>query len=198
MRDHFAVGETRYRWSTQDTFPNDGLPYMGRIGDAGELFVATGFGGWGMSNGTLAALVLSDAVQGESNEWSQLYDPERRSLAAGAKSFVTENLAVAPHQVDGMVAGAALASPGELEAGEGAIVHVGDADYAVSRQADGTLLAVSPTCTHMGCTVTWNDAESSWDCPCHGSRFAPDGRVLHGPALHPLEPANRDAAVKAY
>lgn len=78
-------------------------------------------------------------------------------------------------------------SPDDLRPGEGVIASAGSDQFAVSRDADGTLRAVSARCTHMGCIVSWNPAEASWDCPCHGSRFAPDGHVLQGPAVEPLE-----------
>jgi glycine/D-amino acid oxidase-like deaminating enzyme/nitrite reductase/ring-hydroxylating ferredoxin subunit len=194
MCDHFDVEETQYRWSTQDNFSVDGLPYIGRMGEEGDLYVATGFAGWGMSNGTLAGIILSDLVQRKQNAWAQLYDPERRTVTAGAKTFVSENLALAPHQVDGSLVAGSLASTADIAAGDGAIVSSDGAEYAVSRAADGRLTVVSATCTHMGCTVAWNNAESSWDCPCHGSRFASDGRVLHGPALHPLKQDTLPAA----
>jgi len=188
MEEHFDVDDGRYRWSTQDNFSVDGLPYLGRLGDAGNLYVATGFGGWGMSNGTLAALIICDALQGKDNAWAELYDPDRRSLVSGAKRFVTENVAITPHQLEGTLVAGSAASIDDIAAGKGAIIHSDGKEYAVSRAADGRLSVVSARCTHMGCTVTWNEEESSWDCPCHGSRFAPDGRVLHGPALHPLQP----------
>jgi glycine/D-amino acid oxidase-like deaminating enzyme/nitrite reductase/ring-hydroxylating ferredoxin subunit len=186
MADHFAVGETLYRWSTQDNFSIDRLPYVGRVGGNGQLYVATGFGGWGMTNGTVAAMMISDAIEGRVSPWAGLYDPDRRHLVASAPSFLKENTNVALHQVGHRT----LGSIEEIGREQGAIVSVDGTDHAVSRDTAGHIHAVSPVCTHMGCTVTWNDAESTWDCPCHGSRFAADGHVLHGPALQPLEPTS--------
>jgi glycine/D-amino acid oxidase-like deaminating enzyme/nitrite reductase/ring-hydroxylating ferredoxin subunit len=186
MAEHFAVGETLFRWSTQDNFSIDRLPYVGRVGGEGELYVATGFGGWGMTNGTVAALMISDAVQGRSSRWASLYDPDRRHLVASATSFVKENTNIALQQVGHPT----LGSVEEIGPGQAAIVSIDGADHAVSRDAAGHIHAVSAACTHMGCTVTWNDTEATWDCPCHGSRFDADGQVLHGPALQPLEPAS--------
>jgi glycine/D-amino acid oxidase-like deaminating enzyme/nitrite reductase/ring-hydroxylating ferredoxin subunit len=181
MRDHFDVGETSYRWSTQDNYTVDGLPLVGEVPGAVGIYAATGFGGWGMSNGTLSAMLLTDAVKGVENPWSGVYALERRSVGASARRFLTENTRIATRQL-----GSARSSKKEetIAAGEGAILSTIDGHKAaVTRDANGELIAVSASCTHMGCTVAWNAAESTWDCPCHGSRFALDGEVLHGPAV---------------
>ena len=187
MTDHFSVGETMFRWSTQDNHAVDRVPYIGRVGDDGDLYVATGFAGWGMTNGTVAGLMISDALRGTSNRWAALYDPDRLHLAASAKAFVTENTSVAAGELRAALDRDEVESLDAIAPGQAAIVSGAEGDRAVYRDSSGGLHAVSAACTHMGCTVSWNEAESSWDCPCHGSRFAPDGRVLHGPALSPLD-----------
>jgi glycine/D-amino acid oxidase-like deaminating enzyme/nitrite reductase/ring-hydroxylating ferredoxin subunit len=180
MHDHFAVSEVSYRWSTQDNFTVDGLPFVGEVPGAGGIHTATGFGGWGMSNGTLSAMLMADAIKGVANPWSGVYALERRALGASARRFLIENTRIAKRQLGGRRATTEEAET--VATGEGAILSLGGQKAAVSRDASGELIAVSAACTHMGCTVAWNAAESTWDCPCHGSRFAPDGRVLHGPA----------------
>jgi Rieske Fe-S protein len=196
MNQHFPVEETMFRWSTQDNRSVDRLPYIGRVGEEGNLYVATGFAGWGMTNGTVAGLMISDAVQGKVSPWSSLYKLDRQDLTASAKSFLTENTKVAAVELKGALRGGAVKSAEEIEPGQGVIVSVNGSKQAVSRDSSGALHAVSPTCTHMGCTVAWNEAESTWDCPCHGSRFAADGRVLHGPALHPLKATSLGSSTK--
>lgn len=186
MRDHFDVGETAYRWSTHDLHTVDGLPFIGQVTDHPGLFVATGFAGWGMTNGTLAGMLIADAIRGTASAWTELYGLGRRHLAASASSFLKENTNVASRQIGGRVRPKPHSTDG-IDPGEGRVVSVGGEDLAVSRDTEGRLHTVKAVCTHMGCIVTWNRAESSWDCPCHGSRFAADGRVLHGPAVHPLE-----------
>ena len=186
MRANFSVGDTLYRWSTQDNYTVDRLPYVGRIDNSREIFVATGFGGWGMTNGTVAARVISDLVQGAVSPWASLYELQRRSITASARRFLTENTNVAVQQMARPLR-ARSRSVDELALGDGAVVSVNGERVAVSRALDGSLSGVSAQCTHMGCIVAWNRAESTWDCPCHGSRFAPDGRVLHGPAIHELK-----------
>ncbi len=186
---HFPETEVGYRWSTQDAYPVDGLPLVGRAGRRdSRLHVATGFGGWGLSNGTLAGMLLADAILERSNPWSALYDP-RRSLGVLGRSMprlVLENAGIALELVGGRLR-KHQASIGDVRAGEGRIVQIDGGKVAVHRDDDGTVHAVSATCTHMGCVVGWNSADRTWDCACHGSRFGADGDVLEGPATTPLE-----------
>jgi glycine/D-amino acid oxidase-like deaminating enzyme/nitrite reductase/ring-hydroxylating ferredoxin subunit len=191
MREHFDVGETRYRWSTQDVHAVDGLPYIGRVEKREGLFAATGFAGWGMTGGTLAGMLIAGDIQGERSPWADLYKLGRRHLSASAARFFRENTNVAAELVGGKVRRRPRTAEG-LAPGEGAVISVDGEDLAVSRDTTGKLHSVKAACTHMGCVVEWNTAESSWDCPCHGSRFAADGRILHGPAVKPLAPVPGD------
>lgn len=194
LHEHFPGAEAEYRWSTQDLVPVDGLPLAGGVGDG--AYVATGFAGWGMTGGTTAALLIAEQITGTSRDWHALYDPGRVKLLAGAGRLVRENLDVAGQLLGGRL----RPRPAAEEAGalgdapRGEVVSHEGRKLAVATAPDGAVHAVSATCTHMGCVVAWNDAESSWDCPCHGSRFAADGRVLHGPATTPLEPVDVDLA----
>jgi nitrite reductase/ring-hydroxylating ferredoxin subunit len=162
---------------------------------AAGIYVATGFGGWGMSNGTLSGMLLADAVKSVENPWSGIYSLERRSLGASARRFLTQNTRIAKRQLGGRRSDKAEAET--LAVGEGAILSIDGDHAAVSRDESGELMAVSASCTHMGCTVAWNAPESTWDCPCHGSRFAPDGEVLHGPAITHLKRMELGAMTKA-
>jgi Rieske Fe-S protein len=187
-REHWDVQSVEYRWSAQDNTTLDGVPYIGPVVPVDDrVLMATGFAKWGMTNGTVAAQILADRVLGRENEWASFFDPARiPPLAAGPK-FVTENAPVGVRFL-----GDRLTKPGrrpieDLAPGEGDIVRHDGEKVAAYRDEDGTLHAVSSTCTHLGCQVNWNSAERSWDCPCHGSRFAPDGEVLQGPAVHRLE-----------
>ena len=183
----FEVGEQAYRWSTQDTSSVDRMPYIGRLPNSGDhVWVATGFSAWGMTGGTVAGLLLTDLLQGRANEWSELYDPSRKDLRASASKLVHENVEVGKELAKGQFR-IDLDSPDELEPGQAGIYRRGVRLGAAYRDDAGTVHAVSARCTHLGCTVRFNDAEKSWDCPCHGSRFGLDGRVLHGPAVEPLD-----------
>ena len=179
--------EVTHTWSTQDYLSVDKVPYVGRLTRRSRhVFAATGFGKWGMSNGTVAAAILADLVLGRENAWLELYDAKRLKPRAAARKFVSENAHVARRFLGDRV------SPpgGDVEAlrpGEGTVVRRGGRLVAVSRDDDGALRAVSAVCTHLRCIVAWNPAERSWDCPCHGSRFDADGVVIQGPAVDDLE-----------
>jgi Rieske Fe-S protein len=170
--------------------PADGVPYVGRYHPRAErLWVATGFKKWGLTNGTAAAVILTDAVLGRKNPWAAFFDPWRLNPRAAGPTLVRENVNVGVHFAGDRAAHAlSRRRANDLEPGEGAIVRAGLGQAAAYRDRGGRLHAVSPTCTHLGCHVTFNDAEKSWDCPCHGSRFDVDGKVLQGPAVDPLPP----------
>ncbi|MEA2192205.1 MAG: hypothetical protein QOI73_2326 [Solirubrobacteraceae bacterium] len=186
-REHWDVHEVANRWSAQDNTTLDGLPYVGRMTPGyGRVLMATGFAKWGMTGGTAAARLLADLALGRDNPWQALFDPNRLTLRASAPRLIKEN-AVAGLRFAGDRITRRPASIEHLQPGEADIVRAGGDVVAAFRDDDGTLTAVSPTCTHLGCRVTWNRAERSWDCPCHGSRFSPSGEVLQGPAVHRLE-----------
>jgi glycine/D-amino acid oxidase-like deaminating enzyme/nitrite reductase/ring-hydroxylating ferredoxin subunit len=190
---HFDAAEPVYRWSTQDQYSVDGVPYIGRVGGSeSRLYVATGFGGWGLTNGTLAGLLLADAVAGRRNEWADPFDPGRSSLRRAPVKLVRENANVARQ----LLAGRLQRRPGSIAGvapGTGEVVKVEGEPVAVYRDRAGGVDAVSAVCTHMGCVVAWNAVERTWDCPCHGSRFETNGTVIDGPATRPLEPVDVEA-----
>lgn len=184
---HFGVKRTRYRWSTQDNMSMDHLPFVGRISRGSpQVWVATGFGTWGMTNAAASAMMIRDGILGESNPWAEVFDAQRLTPRQSARMFTTENSKVAAHFVGDRLR-AVPASVSSLRPGEGRVIRRGIRPVAVSRDDAGRLHAVSATCTHLGCLVAWNAAERSWDCPCHGSRFGMDGEILHAPATKPLE-----------
>jgi Rieske Fe-S protein len=183
----FEVEAVEYRWAAQDYMPADGLPYVGSLWPfSRQVLTATGFRKWGLANGTAAAMMLSDRVQGRDNPWAETFDSIRIRPLAAAPAVIKEGLQDAWYLVAdrlrkrGGVRG--------LAPGEGRVVSAGRRQVAVSRDEQGTLQAVSARCTHLGCIVSWNDAERTWDCPCHGSRFEPGGGVIQGPAVRPLPP----------
>jgi glycine/D-amino acid oxidase-like deaminating enzyme/nitrite reductase/ring-hydroxylating ferredoxin subunit len=191
-RSHFPVlGEIEYRWSGQVMEPVDHLAFIGADpGHRANVYVATGDSGQGMTHGTIAGMVISDLIMGRPNPWTELYDPTRKSLSASTvMTWIEENLDVGLQFKD-LIPGVGTDAGGaaEVEPGTGAVVQRGAHKVAVYRAADGTLVERSAICPHLGCVVQWNSLEESWDCPCHGSRFAPTGEVLNGPALGPLAP----------
>jgi Rieske Fe-S protein len=187
-REHWDVRAVEHRWSAQDPSTPDLLPYVGRVTPRSDrVLMATGFAKWGLTNGTAAALLLADLCLGRTAMWADLFDPNRLTLRQSLPTLVKENAQVAARFVGDRLRHAEQRPIEDLRPGEAAIVARDGKQVAAARDDDGTLHAVSARCTHLGCLVTWNDAERSWDCPCHGSRFAPDGTVLEGPAVHRLE-----------
>jgi glycine/D-amino acid oxidase-like deaminating enzyme/nitrite reductase/ring-hydroxylating ferredoxin subunit len=186
--EHFGV-TPEYRWTNEDFTPMDHAPFVGWSSSGSSAYlVATGFNAWGISNGTAAAIMIADLVTERENPWLDLYDARRIKPLAGGKEFVKENLHVATHLVGGYLS-RKLHSFDELKAGEAAILKIDRHNVAGYRDESGRLHAVSAVCTHMGCIVGWNENDRTWDCPCHGSRFALSGEVIHGPAVKGLAPA---------
>ena len=186
MRRHFpAAREVEFRWSGQVMESQDGLGFIGRNPlDSENVYVATGDSGMGMTHGTIAGILLTDLIAGRQNPWSELYDPGRIRTGA-ATEFVKENLNVAL-QYTSWLTGGEVASVDEIAPNTGAVVREGLRKVAVFRDEAGQLHRRSAVCTHLGCIVAWNPAASTWDCPCHGSRFDRHGGVVNGPAASGL------------
>lgn len=178
------------RWSAQVVESADGLPFIGAPDPERRLFLATGFSGNGMTFGTLAAMILSDALLGRQNPYAHLYRAHRFNAAA-LPQVVSENLGTAAHLIGGHLLPVSHAPVADIPTGAGRILKLNGEKLAVYRDVDGAVHAVSAICTHQGCQVAFNPLERSWDCPCHGSRFGIDGQVLDGPATKPL--AKREA-----
>jgi len=187
-RERFPMIEgIDFRWSGQVVEPVDGLAFIGpNPNDEKNVFIATGTSGNGMTYGTIAGILLTDLIYGRSNPWTTLYDPSRNTLRA-VKDFAQENLNVLKQYVD-WAKGGDVSSVDEIAPGTGAVVQDGLKKMAVYRDPAGLIHRTSAVCPHLGCVVHWNKVESTWDCPCHGSRFSPTGRVINGPAAEPLTP----------
>ncbi|HEX8131395.1 MAG TPA: FAD-dependent oxidoreductase [Pyrinomonadaceae bacterium] len=187
-RERFDINSIEYRWSTQDNNTVDRVPYIGKLSSASKnLYVATGFGGWGMTNSHVAGILLTDMITGRENPWRELFDPSRFKPVTSAKDFIKENLNVAKEFMADRISKPELEDTAALQAGAGEVVTWQGERVAVYRDDDGQVFACSAVCTHMGCIVHWNGAEKSWDCPCHGSRFNYDGKVIQCPANKDLE-----------
>jgi glycine/D-amino acid oxidase-like deaminating enzyme/nitrite reductase/ring-hydroxylating ferredoxin subunit len=187
--EHFDVESFTHRWSSQDGSTVDLLPYVGTARRGSDhVFVATGFGKWGMTNGAMAGELIAGLITAGEHRYASLFDPHRITVTASAPSFVKENARVARRMVVDRIDHPQKAPFEELGPGEAAIQGTGLNQVAGYRDEAGVLHAVSAVCTHLGCIVNWNPAEKSWDCPCHGSRFDTTGKVLHGPATQDLPP----------
>ncbi|MFN3215836.1 MAG: FAD-dependent oxidoreductase [Acidimicrobiales bacterium] len=186
-RQHFDVESFEYRWSSHDYETFDHVPYVGRSPRTERILVATGFRKWGLTNGTAAAVILRDLVAGRENPWREVFDATRIGGPTTVAKLVAENVHVGKQFVTDWAGRLSAVSVQHLEPGDGGLVEVDGRVVGAHRRPDGTIEAVSATCTHLGCTVHWNAAETSWDCPCHGSRFGTDGAVLAAPAVRPLD-----------
>ena len=180
--------QTLFRWSGQVLEPADWLAYIGPNPDGAEnVFMASGDSGQGMTHGMIAGMLLSDLVVGKENPWATLYDPKRVSLRAGPMGeAMMHNAEVAVDLVKGYLR-PDIKSVDDIKPGEGAVVRRGLKKVAVYRDEHGNVTEKNAACTHLKCIVEWNGTEKTWDCPCHGSRFAPTGEVLNGPAIMALE-----------
>jgi glycine/D-amino acid oxidase-like deaminating enzyme/nitrite reductase/ring-hydroxylating ferredoxin subunit len=184
-----GVTKVAYRWSAHDLSTVDSVPYVGRYHPATRhLWVAAGFGQWGMTGGTAAGLLLDKLIRGEDSPYAELFDPNRFDLRSSL-TLVKDNAVVAGYLVgDHLRAAATSSTVDELRPSEGTVTRRGSRFVAAYRADDGELRTVNARCTHLGCLVAFNNAEKTWDCPCHGSRFGTDGSVIQGPATRPLPP----------
>mgnify|MGYP000932167247 FL=1 len=185
----FTIEDIPYRWSTQDCMTLDQVPYVGRYkSDTPNLYIATGFEKWGMTNSMAAATILSDMILEIENPWQEVYNPSRQNILGAAKTFIVENADLAKHLIKGKIS--PLPENIELKPGEGKVFESNEGRTGAFRDDSGNLHLVNTTCTHMDCELNWNSAERSWDCPCHGSRFTCSGSIIEGPAVQPLTADN--------
>ncbi len=182
-KKNLPLGPVKYHWTTTDSESYDRVPLIGPLTlGSKKIFVVTGFSGWGMTHSVIAGLILSQEVQGKPHPWSALYSPKRfknfKISQTPTKHLLHPNIAV------------------QIKTGESKILNLDGQKAAVYKNEKGRVFAVSAVCTHMGCTVGWNNKEKTWDCPCHGSRYKPDGEVIHGPAVKRLPNLSKIAKVK--
>ncbi|HEX3149751.1 MAG TPA: FAD-dependent oxidoreductase [Gemmataceae bacterium] len=180
-----SAAKVTHRWSGQVIETPDGLPYIGEVAD--KQFVATGFAGNGMTFGTVAAMMAADRFASRKNPWTNLFDPARTKVLTGVWDYLRENLDYPYYLIRDRLAGSEGTELSAVKKGEGKILRLKGERVAASRDNAGKVITVSPVCTHLGCLVRWNAAERTWDCPCHGSRFAASGEVIAGPAETALE-----------
>jgi len=190
VRQYFDVDLVKYSWSSQYYEPVDGLPYIGKLPSTKNIFTATGFRGNGMMLGTLSSKVISDLILTGSSEYERLFDPSRVNPIAGITEFVKENISVMGDFIKDKLFMEKITSLSEVNDGEGKVVKYEGESYALYKESKGKVHLLKSTCPHAKCEVRWNGAELSWDCPCHGSRFGIDGKVLTAPSLKDLIKVN--------
>lgn len=187
LRKYYEIDEVIYAWSSQYFEPADGLPYIGHLpGHSPNTLVATGFGGNGMIYSQVAALVISNILSGKNDPYIKLFDPNRVKPVAGFANFIKHNANIAGEIISKIWPADKLDELVELAPGDSKVVRYEENTMALHKDEKGNLHALHPECTHMKCTIAWNAAENSWDCPCHGARFSINGDVLTGPAATAL------------
>ncbi|MBC7451598.1 MAG: FAD-dependent oxidoreductase, partial [Cytophagales bacterium] len=191
VKTYFNVDEVSFKWSSQYFEPADGLPYIGHLpGNPEHVYVATGFGGNGMIYGTMAATILTELIVKGDSLYKKLLNPSRIKPVASFGHIVKEGADVAAKLMSRMIPADKLEELADLAPGEAKVVRYEKETIALFKDEIHNLHAVSSICPHMKCSVSWNTAEQSWDCPCHGSRFSCDGEILTAPCLHALEKIN--------
>ncbi|WFA07971.1 FAD-dependent oxidoreductase [Tissierella sp. Yu-01] len=185
----FTVEDVPYWWSTQDCMTMDDIPYIGEFHqEYKDLYVATGFKKWGMTHSMVSSILLKDMIISGKSKWQDVYNPSRKINMQGAKELIKENANVASNLVGGKL------EKGNdelyIKPGEAQLINIEGNRAGAYKDENGDLHIVNTTCTHMGCELNWNEAEKSWDCPCHGSRFNMDGKVIEGPAVEDLTFSN--------
>lgn len=185
--ERFPGSVTTHQWSAHDFMPADDLPYVGRLWPgSSRIWAATGYQKWGMTNGTAAAMILADRIAGLDNPWAATFDSLRLDLPESAVKMTKENADVSARFVGDRLTTLRPPDASTLAPGEGGLVSLEGKKVAAYRDDSGALHAVSATCAHLGCLVSFNPAEVTWDCPCHGSRYDVDGKVISGPSVKPL------------
>lgn len=181
--------EILFRWSDQDFSTLDDAPYVGNItSKSPNTYVATGFKKWGMTNGTASAILLRDLIVKGESPWAPVYNPSRFEVEPMMKNFVSSNFDTAKHFIGDKLK--AASKDKDIDPGEAKIIFYDNKKLGVYKDENGEIFAVDIVCSHMGCNLTWNAAELSWDCPCHGSRFTYKGDIIEGGALKPLKTYN--------
>lgn len=188
LRKYYDIDQVAFRWSSQFFEPSDGLAYIGHLpGNPDNVFVATGFGGNGITYSHIAAITLTDLIVNGASSYADLFAPGRVKPVAGFTNFVKENADVIVQFFGKRFGHGSIQEIADLAAGEARVVKYDGDSIALYKDDNGKLYAVNPVCPHAKCMVGWNSAEKSWDCPCHGSRFSPEGELLTGPARRGLE-----------
>ncbi|MFC3354933.1 FAD-dependent oxidoreductase [Sphingobacterium zeae] len=190
--EHFDYDELVAQWSSQYYVSADGLPYIGRMPDERNVYIATGYGGNGMTFGSMASLIIPDLIENKETPLSKLLSPARVKPIASAKSVVSEGGNVVKHFIMDKLSTETIKELDDISKDEGKVVRFEDKTLAAYRDREGTLFCLNSVCPHMGCTVAWNPSELTWDCPCHGSRFDVNGNMLNGPATKGLSKIDLD------
>lgn len=182
----YPNGKEKYHWSAQDCMPADDIPFVGLYSkETPNLYVATGFKKWGMTTAMASAMIITDMIKGEKNQFEEIFSPRRFDISDSMKNIMKNGV----EAVKGLTA-EFFSIPHEelkdIKNGHGGIIEYKGEKVGVYRDSEGKSYIVSPRCPHLGCEVKWNPDELTWDCPCHGSRFDYKGNWIESPAQRGL------------
>ncbi|PKM50910.1 MAG: FAD-dependent oxidoreductase [Firmicutes bacterium HGW-Firmicutes-7] len=179
--------DIQYKWSTQDCLSLDKIPYIGSLSeDLSEIYIGIGFSKWGITNSTVAAMILRDFILGKDNPWKDVFNPKRSFSMKASKELLIQGIDLAGDLIKKVLPVEEMDLT-DIENGEGKVIEYNNEKVGVFKDQEGNVFCVEPTCKHMGCQVTFNNAEKTWDCPCHGSRYTCQGEVIEAPAVAALE-----------
>ena len=182
----YPKAKEKYHWSAQDCMTIDGIPYIGRYSsETPNIYVATGFNKWGMTSSMVSAMIISDMILEKENDFSEIFSPRRFDLSLSinniandlietAKNFIAQKVYIPSSEIE------------HIKNGHGGIIEYNGEKVGVYKNKEGKEFFVSTKCTHLGCQLSWNADELTWDCPCHGSRFDYKGRLIGSPATKDL------------
>jgi nitrite reductase/ring-hydroxylating ferredoxin subunit len=187
-KDRFLGATIEQEWSAQYYVPADGLPHVGRVPATKHLYMATGYDGTGLTWGTVAGVLLSRMLLDQRHPLEDILSPGRVTITASARDVISENLDVMRRFVVDRFARGKPIEDREITPGTGQVVSRDGRMVAIYRDDAGLLHRFSPVCTHAGCIVHWNEAEHTWDCPCHGGRYSATGKCFSGPPPRDLSP----------
>jgi Rieske Fe-S protein len=187
VKQFFNIDHIEFCWSSQDNNTFDMVPYIGRyLPDSRHIYIATGFNGWGMTHGTISAIILNSLITGNSSPWQKVYDPSRFKLSRSGEKTLQETSDEKISKKGEKIIKEPENILSGMDVNVGKIIEIEGTKIAAYKTKEKEGIFLSPACTHMNCLVRFNDAEKSWDCPCHGSRFTFDGKVLNSPAIESL------------
>lgn len=185
-RERYPVASIEYTWSAQNYKPADGVPFIGKSPQS-HIYIATGFSADGLTWGTAAGIHIANLIAGTASErWKEAFSPARFTPVASAEKFIMENVNTAKYYIRDYITKQDFEQLSHVEKGRGELVEMNGEKLAVYRNENDELTVLDPVCPHLKCLVHWNEAETTWDCPCHGSRFTKEGRVIEGPAIADL------------
>ena len=186
-KKYYPNCEILYKWNTEDCISLDKIPYIGNYSiSMPNVFVGTGFKKWGMTSSNVAANIIVDKICNKTNKYEYIYRSSRLKPLKNLDEF--KNMMV---QSTNSLLFNKLKEPNmyfeQIANNSGSIIEVNNEKVGIYKDAEGNIYAVKPICTHLGCLLSWNDVDKTWDCPCHGSRFNFDGTNIYSPAFKDLE-----------